>query len=214
MALPNVTLNQTYGWQDTDLTEIHSVIVPYLKLILPQLHPTPASAIDLGCGNGSASAAVASFGYDVVGVDVSPDGIQLAKGKWPNIDWYCHSLDDKFDFLEKRFEIAFSLDVVEHLYAPRNLFRRAQEVLRQDGFLIVTTPYHGYFKNLALAVMNAWDRHLTVSWDGGHIKFFSRATLCVMAKEFGFIPIKFQGLGRIPGLWKSMVIVFAKSKST
>jgi 2-polyprenyl-6-hydroxyphenyl methylase/3-demethylubiquinone-9 3-methyltransferase len=36
----------------------------------------------------------------------------------------------------------------------------------------VTTPYHGYVKNLALAVTGQLDRHWQPWRDGGHIKFF------------------------------------------
>jgi hypothetical protein len=38
--------------------------------------------------------------------------------------------------------------------------------------LIITTPYHGYLKNIALSVSVKFDHHVNPLWDGGHIKFF------------------------------------------
>jgi hypothetical protein len=37
----------------------------------------------------------------------------------------------------------------------------------------VSTPYHGYHKNLGLALSGKMDAHFTALWEGGHIKFFS-----------------------------------------
>jgi hypothetical protein len=70
----------------------------------------------------------------------------------------------------------------------------------------LTTPYHGYLKNLLLAVTGKLDRHFTVLWDHGHIKFWSHKTMHEILTETGFTNIKFGGAGRIPWLWKSMVV--------
>ena len=50
---------------------------------------------------------------------------------------------------------------------------------------MVTTPYNGYLKNVALAVSGSMDRHWTVLWDGGHIKFWSQKTLAALLLEHG-----------------------------
>lgn len=99
------------------------------------------------------------------------------------------------------------------LYARRSLVANAFQVLRPGGELIVTTPYHGYLKNLALALRGNFDKHFTTLWDGGHIKFWSRHTLAVLLSEAGFTDIKFYGVGRLPFLWKSMVMT-AKRPNT
>jgi 2-polyprenyl-6-hydroxyphenyl methylase/3-demethylubiquinone-9 3-methyltransferase len=74
----------------------------------------------------------------------------------------------------------------------------------------MSTPYHGYLKNLAISLVNGWDRHFEVHRDGGHIKFFSKRTLGRMAEEVGFGRQKFYGVGRLPWLWKSMILVAMK----
>jgi 2-polyprenyl-6-hydroxyphenyl methylase/3-demethylubiquinone-9 3-methyltransferase len=37
---------------------------------------------------------------------------------------------------------------------------------------VISTPFHGYWKNIALAVSGKFDDHFTALWNGGHIKFF------------------------------------------
>jgi len=74
------------------------------------------------------------------------------------------------------------------------------------GEMIISTPYHGYLKNLALAITGKMDSHFTVLWDGGHIKFWSVKTLTKLLNEFGFEVVEFRGSGRLPYLWKSMFV--------
>jgi 2-polyprenyl-3-methyl-5-hydroxy-6-metoxy-1,4-benzoquinol methylase len=76
--------------------------------------------------------------------------------------------------------------VIEHFVRPFNLPRFAKQLLRPGGHLIISTPYHGYPKNLVLALANKWDAHLNPFWDGGHIKFWSRKTLSQLLNETGF----------------------------
>ena len=72
--------------------------------------------------------------------------------------------------------------------------------------MIISTPYHGYIKNLALAVTGKLDDHFTALWDGGHIKFWSVKTLSRLLEEHGFLVVEFKGSGRTPYLWKSMLL--------
>jgi 2-polyprenyl-6-hydroxyphenyl methylase/3-demethylubiquinone-9 3-methyltransferase len=74
----------------------------------------------------------------------------------------------------------------------------------------VSTPYHGYLKNLALALSGKLDKHFTALWDGGHIKFFSIATLGQLLREAGFKDLRFVRVGRIPPLAKSMLAIAKK----
>lgn len=75
---------------------------------------------------------------------------------------------------------------------------------------MITTPYHGYLKNLVLTTLNKWDAHHMPLWHGGHIKFWSRRTLAMLLAENGFRVIGFSGVGRVPYLWKSMVLLAQK----
>jgi 2-polyprenyl-3-methyl-5-hydroxy-6-metoxy-1,4-benzoquinol methylase len=97
--------------------------------------------------------------------------------------------------------------VIEHLYDPRTFIRRVQECLRPGGVLVLSTPYHGYLKNVFIALSAKFDAHVEPLWDGGHIKFWSRSTLTALLEEMGFRVAGFVGVGRIPYLWKSMVLV-------
>jgi 2-polyprenyl-3-methyl-5-hydroxy-6-metoxy-1,4-benzoquinol methylase len=169
------------------------------------------SLLDIGCGNGTLARDIAARGVAVVGMDPSESGIEEARKNCPTGKFYHLGIyDDPGEIAEKEFDMAVSSEVIEHVFYPRELPRFASKKLRSRGLLLLTTPYHGYLKNLAIAALGKWDHHHMVFWDGGHIKFWSRATLTRLLEEEGFEVIGFDGCGRAPYLWESMILVGRK----
>ncbi|MCO5168012.1 MAG: class I SAM-dependent methyltransferase [Planctomycetes bacterium] len=165
--------------------------------------------LDAGCGNGAFAGVLRREGFDVWACDASPSGVEVAREHVPDVRFAVASVYD--DLLAPfgrttPFDAITSLEVIEHLYSPRAFLDRVHGALRPGGLLVLSTPYHGYLKNLALALSNRLDAHFSVLWDGGHIKFWSRRTLSAVLEERGFEPCGFRGAGRLPYLWKSMVL--------
>ena len=109
------------------------------------------------------------------------------------------------------YDIVISAEVIEHLFLPRTLLARAREALTDSGKVIVTTPYHGYWKNLSLALTNHFDAHWQALSDFGHIKYFSVKSLSELARQCGFEPVRWDRAGRIPPLAASMIMTAAAS---
>ena len=90
------------------------------------------------------------------------------------------------------------MEVIEHLYSPRTFAAFVRSILEANGGgrFILTTPYHGYLKNLSIALAGKADRHYSALWEGGHIKFWSRRTLAILLREAGFRNMAFTGAVR------------------
>lgn len=209
--MKNSSDQYNYFYPDSRSSHHHAYLFRPIEQLLSevqaQLRKEKLSVLDLGCGNGSLSHEIAQRGHSVTGVDNSATGIQIAQRNFPDCRFLQASVYDlPYAILENAFDIVISVDVIEHLVYPRELLRAAKRCLRPDnGRLILTTPYHGYLKNLVLALTGKLDPHFTVLWDGGHIKFFSKNTLEKMIKQEGFINTRFKFLGRVPFLWKTML---------
>lgn len=189
----------------------HGFIIKPILSFLPQRKSL--KIIDLGCGNGHLASLLASLGHNVTGVDSSEDGIAIARRAYPAATYYCRSVyDDLPLIIDKNYDVAISSEVIEHLYNPRLFLKNAAALLKQGGVLILTTPYHGYLKNVVMALSGKMDKHFTVDWDCGHIKFYSVKTLRTMVEEQGFRHIKFSFAGRLPYLWKSMILCAEKGR--
>ena len=180
--------------------------------------PDVKSICDLGCGNGYIANRLAPFGYDIFGIDASKSGIEIART-------YVESKLHKVTFVQStidrqtrsrtglpQVDLVISSDVIEHLYRPADLIEAAEQLLKPRGQIVITTPYHGYLKNLALSLTGRMDKHFSVLHDGGHIKFFSVRTLSELVTKYSFTNLSFSYYGRAPWLWKNMICMAQRTR--
>ncbi|MBD2193887.1 methyltransferase domain-containing protein [Calothrix anomala FACHB-343] len=206
-----ITNEYEYSYADAELGHHHAYLTkPLLDLIAESASMTfrerPLRILDIGCGNGSLSNFIANNGYEVVGIEESESGVKFASLAFPNCRFIQGSIYNlPYQELEEKFDIVIASEVIEHLFYPKELVRNVKKCLKANGRLIITTPYHGYLKNIMLAVSGKMDKHFTTLWDGGHIKFFSVATMNELLQSENYTDIKFKFAGRFPYLWKSML---------
>jgi 2-polyprenyl-3-methyl-5-hydroxy-6-metoxy-1,4-benzoquinol methylase len=200
------TRTEHYRYDKSDLSHTHAYLWSPLKKVLETV-PPPAEVFELGCGNGSTAGALSNLGYHVTGVDPSLDGIRIARENFPQCRIEQGSAYDELAGIYGTFDAVISLEVIEHLFYPRQFASAVAGLLRPDGIAIVSTPYHGYLKNLALALTNKWDSHLTALWDMGHIKFWSQRTITELFAKADLETIDVIRVGRIPQFAKSMIVV-------
>lgn len=194
----------------------HSYVFPLLSGTIRELSESlqrPLTVLDIGCGDGWLANKLAELGHSVVGIDVSAKRIESARSAYPRVQFHVLSVYDReiVDIVGANVvDCIVSVEVLEHLMYPRKLFKQSYGALRSGGCLIFSTPYHGYLKNLMLSLINGWDNHFAVDWDGGHVKFFSKKTCKRMARQTGFRNIRMHGVGRLPWLWKSVILIAEK----
>jgi 2-polyprenyl-3-methyl-5-hydroxy-6-metoxy-1,4-benzoquinol methylase len=195
--------SREYAYGNADFSHTHEYLLTHLGRILDAARPQ--SLFEIGCGNGAVANWFQSRGIRVTGVDSSESGIAWANRAYPDIPLAVGSAYDDLATTYGRFPVVVSLEVVEHLYFPRKFARAVFDLLEPGGLAIISTPYHGYLKNLALALTDRFDAHFGALWDGGHIKFWSERTLRTLLMEAGFQNITFRRAGRVPQFAKSMI---------
>jgi 2-polyprenyl-3-methyl-5-hydroxy-6-metoxy-1,4-benzoquinol methylase len=187
-------------------------LYPVVERLLSNV-PNGASVLDIGCGNGTFLHKFANKGWACYGADFSVSGIEFARRLFPAAKFFVENASSPSGEVLKtvgQVDAVMSTEVIEHLYDPRGFLKNAYDLLKPGGTFVVSTPYHGYLKNVVLAVSGNMDKHFTVLWDHGHIKFWSKQTLTTALEEAGFRDISFHGAGRLPLLWKSMVLKATK----
>lgn len=150
-----------------DLTNRHNYLLPALLAELERLDGCEQRLFDLGCRNGSIGVAVSKQGWEVTGVDVSSEGIAQASRVHPELRLETGFAHEDLEVKYGTFPAVVSLEVVKHLYDPRTLFNR----LEPGGTAIVSTPYHGYWKNPVMAITGRMDALFYALWEHGHINF-------------------------------------------
>lgn len=198
-------------WNNEEGTGVHAIA---LKPICRYLREANAvHVLDLGCGNGYFTNQLSLQGFEVTGMDVSESGIKIAEANFSSVPFEAHDLMNPLSSVHhEKYDAVVSVEVIEHLLLPRKLMENASAALKPGGLLVISTPYHGYWKNLALALTDKFDHHWHPLRDFGHIKFFSHTTIRHMFQEYDFSNIKIQNVGRIPIMACSMIAVGTKAK--
>ena len=89
-------------------------------MLIASLVEQGTRVLDIGCGNGAISAWFHSQGCEVVGIDASRSGIEMARKAHPDIRFEEQPINPDLleNIDEEPFDIVVSTEVVEHLYAP------------------------------------------------------------------------------------------------
>jgi len=170
--------------------------------------PKGARVLDAGCGRGDALKLIRAGGVDASGVDISATGIELAKAACPTAVLKVASFEEGLPFVDGSFDAIYSGDVIEHVYDTGQMARELQRVLRPGGLLFISTPYHGFAKNLVLSVLS-FDHHFDPQ--GPHVRFFSDRTLRQLLQGSGFNEIRTWHLGRFWPFWANLVAIAHRS---
>jgi len=120
----------------------------YLQELGPvfSLCPTPpGNLLDIGCGAGWTSALFAARGYQVTGIDLSPEAIGFARERHgqPSLHFEVHDFDTPFDN-HSQFDVAVFFDALHHSVDESCPLRLAFEALRPGGVCVVCEPGRGH----------------------------------------------------------------------
>lgn len=106
-----------------------------------------------------------------------------------------------------------SLEVIEHVFDSPRFAWTAFGMLSPGGIIVLSTPYHGWFKNVAIALLGRFGDLVNPLRVHGHIKFWSRRTVTRLLEQTGFELDAFRDAGRIRPLAKSMIAVARRPKA-
>ena len=120
----------------------------YLKIInavKKKSNLKPKSALDIACGTGNLIGCLANKGLDVVGTDISPEMIKVAKRNFPKGEFYVQdmyklSFNKKFDLILCAFD---SINYLMNLKEIQQTFKKVKRHLKPKGIFIFdsNTPY-------------------------------------------------------------------------
>jgi len=139
------------------------------------------TVLDIGCGEGTLMLELAKRGAQVEGIDLSDEAVQL-----------CQKRDlkaQKLDFLATElpwsdyFDMATASEVIEHLFDPYLFLARSNQVLKNKGLLLITTPNFSYYRWLIGYLKGKTPTQLQ---NPTHIRFFTKQFLQLLLEKQGF----------------------------
>lgn len=173
--------------------------------IIKQLNPK--SVLDLGCGDGSFSVIIKKELVidNVYGIDISQEATQQAIAK--GITAFSLDIDSEdLPFENNFFSLVFCGEVIEHVYSPDHLLQEIHRVLKNDGYLIITTPnLASWFNRLSLLFgfqpifsdisLNYSLGHLWKMNPFGHLRIYTLRSITRLLEAYHFKIIQTSGIG-------------------
>jgi ubiquinone/menaquinone biosynthesis C-methylase UbiE len=143
-----MVLNEFYRYrvETPSFNVLHKV-----KLLLFKLNVHGEVMIDIGCGDGTITKQLAkSIGAkEVWGVDISERSLAMARSKGIKT----LKLDvnhEMLPFPDNTVDVVTGIEIIEHLINPDNFLKEAYRVLKDNGYLILSTPNLGSWLNRLL----------------------------------------------------------------
>lgn len=145
--------------------------------------------LDVGCSSGAFLGNAVELGYQAEGVEPAPKAAATAQAAGLSVK---QGLLQDVAYAEGQFDAVTLFEVIEHLKEPLPLLREVHRILKPGGvFLIGTGNAAGW---TARAMGADWE-YLDISRHGGHISFYSPASLEKLARQAGFVVAKIQSRG-------------------
>ena len=140
--------------------------------------------LDAGCGNGLITNATSKLPNvkEVFGVDISDTGINIAKSRYPHIKFEVSSVIN-LPFKSGYFDAITAIEIVEHIYDTELMFKEFNRVLKNEGYVIISTTDFNLPKKLIIALFY-WEKYFFPT--NPHIRFFTKKTLADILSKYGF----------------------------
>lgn len=132
-------------WWDPDGPQkaLHALNAPRLAYVADRTALKDARVLDVGCGGGLLSEAMAQAGADVIGIDLAPELVKIAR---------LHGLESgvKVDYREQpvealaaaepaSFDAVTCMEMLEHVPDPAAIVSACATLLKPGGRLFVST---------------------------------------------------------------------------
>lgn len=148
---------------------------------LLMLPPPPARIVEFGCGTGWLALVFAERGYDVIGIDISPEAIAIAEQlrRDRNLDNVVFRVADYEDVrIDPPVDAVVFHDALHHAESELAALRAAHAVLREGGRVLCIEPGIGH--------STTRESRLAVAQFGVHEKDMPPAVIIRHARAAGF----------------------------
>ena len=137
--------NLAHKWWDStsEFKPLHDINPLRVDFIKSKVDLKGKRVLDIGCGGGILSEAIAKEGAEVTGIDQGERVIKIAK---------LHSLESQLDidyqqinienFIKKnkhKFDVITCLEMLEHVPDPASVIKACSQVLKPEGKLFLST---------------------------------------------------------------------------
>lgn len=176
--------------KDYLLSEKERILTFVRSVQLVQKYVQEGALLDIGCSCGLFLSQLPNA-FESYGIEPSSRASHYARKKF-GLNIIMGSIDT-VDFPVNYFHAVTMWDVIEHLPSPMSSLEKIRKCMRKGAYIFIETPD---IESIAVRIFGKY-WHIFIR---PHIYYFSRASIGLMLKKSGFLPIAFESHVRTLGL--------------
>lgn len=131
-----------WDWRG-EMRTLHVINPLRVQFILEKVNHAPLKVLDVGCGGGILSEALARHGAQVIGIDLSQQAIEVArqhaKEQGLAIEYRYQSAEALADEMPEQFDVVTCLEMLEHVPQPQVVVQACARAVKPAGHVIFST---------------------------------------------------------------------------
>jgi 2-polyprenyl-6-hydroxyphenyl methylase/3-demethylubiquinone-9 3-methyltransferase len=188
-------------WWDIQgpLKTLHHINNARLEFIRNQVNLKGIRVLDVGCGGGILSEAMAKAGAVVTGIDAEKDAIQVAQEhaieNQLSIDYQCTSIEA---FQDKKFNVITCMEMLEHVQNPELVLAHCKRLLKPKGILFLSTINRTLKAYASVIIAAEYILNILPRQTHDFQKFIKPSELIGVGRTLNLHPIDMKGMNYNP----------------
>lgn len=185
-----------------ELKTLHDINPVRLAFIQEYIELSGKKVIDVGCGGGILSEALAQAGASVKGIDLADASLEVAQqhahDNGLEIDYQKISAEQLSEELPNSFHGVVCMELLEHIPDPQSVINACAALAEQGGYVFFSTLNRNLKSYLHAIVAAEYVLKMLPRGTHEHKKFITPAELVRMARNAGLETIALRGMNYRP----------------
>ncbi|MBR3426150.1 MAG: bifunctional 2-polyprenyl-6-hydroxyphenol methylase/3-demethylubiquinol 3-O-methyltransferase UbiG, partial [Neisseriaceae bacterium] len=185
-----------------ELKTLHDINPVRLAFIQEYVELSGKKVIDVGCGGGILSEALAQAGASVKGIDLADASLEVAQqhahDNGLEIDYQKISAEQLSEELPNSFHGVVCMELLEHIPDPQSVINACAALAEQGGYVFFSTLNRNLKSYLHAIVAAEYVLRMLPRGTHEHKKFITPAELVRMARNAGLETIALRGMNYRP----------------
>lgn len=191
-------------WWDLNgpLKTLHDINPTRLEFMMKHAKLSEKTILDIGCGGGVLSEAMAKAGGHVTGLDASADAIvtarQHAQAQGLTLEYVCQPIEDYRPTESGIFDVITCMEMLEHVTEPQLVIQHASRLLKPGGILFLSTINRTLQAYVSAILIAEYVLNLLPRQTHDYNKLIKPSELAMMIRNVGLDMVSISGLSYNP----------------